>query len=159
MAKFFSISLLREDIDHYLKKDTYTNCKSDLCIFFRGKSINDVFNSPILLAPNDKFRYIKSRVENSNLNKGKSGCYRLYYYVDIENEYVYLLGFYPKTGKYGRGDLSKTEEKNMITKFKEEKKAALLEEHDIDDDFKTLKEKENEKQKQRQMEAQLATGK
>lgn len=138
MVKFYSISSLRSDIDKYKKKDTYTNCESDLCNFFLGKPIQEIFSLPILLAPNDNFRYIKSRVTNSRFNTGKSGCYRLYYYVDLINESVYLMGYYPKTGKYGRGDLTDTEEKNMIETFKKEKKGKLLIQHDIENDFVCL---------------------
>ncbi len=129
--RFFSISTLRQDIAKYNKKDSYTNCESDLCSFFKEKTIEEVFNLPILLAPSDDFRYIKSRVENCNLNSGKSGAYRLYYYVDKPNEHIFLLGFYPKAGKYGRGDLSNTEEKQMIQLFKSERKSGSLIEHDI----------------------------
>lgn len=138
MINFYSISSFRENIDKYLKKDTYTNCKSDLCIFFEGKSIEDIFNSPILLAPNDQFRYIKSRLNNSNLNKGKRGCYRLYYYVDSINQNVFLLGFYPKNGKYGRGDLTDTEEKIMINEYKSEHRLGVLVEHNINKNFEEL---------------------
>ncbi len=141
VINFFSISAFRDNLAKYLKKDTYTNCKNDLCIFFKGKSIEDIFNSPILLAPNNQFRYIKSRLNNSNLNTGKSGSYRLYYYVDVVNQNVFLLGFYPKTGKYGRGDLTDSEEKIMIKQYKAEKKAGALIEHDINHCFEEIPKK------------------
>lgn len=48
------------------------------------------------------------------------------------------MGYYPKTGKYGRGDLTDTEEKNMIETFKKEKKGKLLIQHDIENDFVCL---------------------
>lgn len=70
--------------------------------------------------------------------KGKSSSYRLYYYVDTKSENVYLLGFYPKTGAYGREDLSKTEEKLMIQAFADERKKGILVEHDVNDNFKVV---------------------
>lgn len=139
MPRFFSTSPFRESIAGYQKKDTYAHCIADLCQFFTGLTIAQIFNLPILLAPNSTCRYIKSRVANSNFNKGKSGSYRLYFYADIETEHVYLLGYYPKTGKFGRSDLSNTEEKNMIQWFKTEKKNGTLVEHDLCQNFEAIK--------------------
>jgi mRNA-degrading endonuclease RelE of RelBE toxin-antitoxin system len=108
------------------------------------KGIEDIFNLPILLAPNNNFRYIKSRITNSNFNIGKSGCYRLYFYADLEKEHVYLLGYYPKTGKYGRADLNNAEEKYMIQLFKDEKKSGQLVEYDMTKIFREIRPVESE---------------
>lgn len=146
MIRFFTISTLRESIHNYCRRDEYgyKNCKNDICDFFREKNIVTIFNQPILISPSKNFNFIKSRIDNSTYNKGKSGGYRLYYYVDSVNEYVYLLGFFPKTGKYGREDLTDTEVKIMIKKFAEEKKNGILEEHYLDLNLKSKTEKEYE---------------
>lgn len=137
MIRFFSIKALRESIAKYCKRDElgYKNCKEDLCDFFKSKSIESIFEQPILVAPGKDFNFIKSRIENSYYNKGKSAGFRLYYYVDKVQSYVYLIGFYPKTGKYGRDDLSDTELKILIKNFAQEKKDGILIEHDINNDF------------------------
>lgn len=133
--KFFSITALRNDVEKYLKKDVYSNCKMDLCNLFIGKNIQEISSLPRLILPAPNFYYIKSRVQNSNLNKGKRGCYRLYFYVDTKSECIYLIGFYPKTGTYGREDLTRTEEKIMIEAFVNERENGTLVEHDIDSGF------------------------
>ncbi len=88
-----------------------------------------------MVAPNDKFRFIKSRIDSSDKNKGKSSGYRLYYYVDIDASKVYLIGFYPKVGTYGRDDLTNTEIKILLKQFEAEKQAGTLQQHDIYNEF------------------------
>jgi len=132
---FYTISSVRSDLSRYKKNNSYSNCCNDLCSFFLNKSIDDIFSLPQILYDNGDFRYLKSRLDNSNNGKGKSCGYRLYYYVDREKECVTLLGFYPKVGKYGKPDISKAEEKQMILDYKEELRAGLLVEHSIKKNF------------------------
>ncbi len=138
MIKFFTTEPFRKSIDNYLKKNEYKNCKKDLCSFFLNKTIETIFSQPILIAPNKNFNFIKSRLENSSFNKGKSGGYRLYYYADSSIDHVYLIGFYPKTGKHGRDDLTDTELKILIRYFSTEKQKGLLREHDITREFEII---------------------
>jgi mRNA-degrading endonuclease RelE of RelBE toxin-antitoxin system len=142
MVKFFSTEPLRASIHNYLKKDEYLNCKKDLCDFFKEKSIQEICSNPILITTNNGFSLIKSRLLNSCFSKGKSGGYRLYYFVDSNLEHVYPFGFYPKTGKYGREDLTKTELKILIKNFNEEKKKGLCKEHDINNEWAIIKKEE-----------------
>ena len=72
MIKFFTTEAFRKSLDNYLKKDEYKNCKKDLYDFFLNKSIETIFSQPILVAPNRNFNFIKSRIDNSSFNKGKS---------------------------------------------------------------------------------------
>lgn len=118
-------------MEQFMKNDSYSNCYADLCRFFHGKSIGTIFSHPYLLYDGGNVRYIKSRLVNSNNGKGKSSGYRIYYYVDKENETVTILGFYPKTGKYGRPDISPSEEKKVIKIYREEKSAGKLVSHDV----------------------------
>jgi mRNA-degrading endonuclease RelE of RelBE toxin-antitoxin system len=135
VIRFYSISALRADIQAYCKNDSYKNCKNDICSLFSGKDISTIFELPILVAPSADCRLIKSRVDNSNYNKGKSGGYRLYFYADKPNECVFLLGFYPKTGKFGKSDLIMAELKQLIKTFSDERAARKLVEHDINKEF------------------------
>lgn len=131
MVRVFITEGLREDLVKYVKKAEYTNCIKDLCDFFLNKSIGDIFSQPILISPNKDFNFIKSRLPNSSLNKGKSGGYRVYYYVDIRDSIVYLIGFYPKTGKYGCVDLTSADLKACIRKFIDQKNMQMLIEFSI----------------------------
>lgn len=138
MVRFYTVTSLRQSLETYCKRETYgySNCKSDICHFFKEKDIDVIFSLPILLAPSDVCRLIKSRIENSNFTKGKSSGYRLYFYADKDKESVYLLGFYPKTGKFGKEDLTNTELKILIKQFAQEKADNKLIEHDINDGLK-----------------------
>jgi mRNA-degrading endonuclease RelE of RelBE toxin-antitoxin system len=139
LIKFYSITRVQECISNYCKRDYgYNYCKKDLCDFFKSKSIEVIFEQPILIAPNDNFRFIKSRIENSYSCKGKSSGYRLYYYVDLKKEHVYFIGFYPKVGKYGRDDLTNTEIKILLRLFNEEKQAGTLCEYDINNELQEI---------------------
>ena len=138
MIHFFSTEAFRKSLNSYLKKDEYKNCIKDLCDFFSDKSIDTIYTQPILIAPNKNIHFIKSRINNSIFNKGKSGGYRLYYYVDKSLAHVYLIGYYPKTGRYGKDDLTDTELKILIRNFASEKQKGMLKEHDITKDFKEI---------------------
>jgi mRNA-degrading endonuclease RelE of RelBE toxin-antitoxin system len=116
----------------------YNNCRKDICGFFSRKTTAEIFEHPILIAPNNTIRLIKSRINNSNSKQGKSSGYRLYYYVNIEKDSVYLLGFYPKTGKYGKPDLTDTETKILLKEFNSEKESGSLIEHDLTEALKEI---------------------
>lgn len=131
MLSFYTIASVRSDLSRYKKNNSYSNCFDDLCSFFHGKSIDEIFSQPQTLYDNGNFRYLKSRLENSSNGKGKSCGYGLYYYVDRKRERVTLLGFYPKVGKYGKPDISRAEERKMIMNYKEEVHANLLVEHSV----------------------------
>jgi len=135
LPTFYTISTVRNDIDRYQKNDSYSNCCSDLCSFFKDKSIEEIFDQPQILYQGIGFRYIKSRLDNSNNAKGKSNGYRLYYYVDKTKGTITILGFYPKTGRFGKPGLTKQEEKNMIEEYKASYRSGTLMEHEIGEAF------------------------
>ncbi len=137
--RFFITPNQNTEIDKYLKKDEYKSCRIDLCEFFSGKTCDEITARPILLTVNNSFYFIKSRLQNSTFNKGKSGGYRLYYYVCAKTECVYLIGFYPKTGKYGREDLTDTELKIAVKDFSAAKNSDTLLELDEDNNFEVKK--------------------
>lgn len=139
MVKFYIISTIQQDLDNYLKCDLYASCKYDLCNFFKNKRIEEIFSLPILVAPNDNFRFIKSRIANSKTTNGKSGGYRVYFCVDLSKETVYFIGFYPKNGKYGKTDLLKEELKKLLNKFNEEKQKEKLIQVDINNNMQEVK--------------------
>lgn len=138
MPTFYTISSVRNDIERYQKNDSYSNCCNDLCSFFKDKSIGDIFDQPQILFQGIGFRYLKSRLDNSNNAKGKSNGYRLYYYVDKPKETVTILGFYPKTGRFGKPDITNQEEKSMIEEYKAEYRAGLLLKHEIIERFSLI---------------------
>jgi mRNA-degrading endonuclease RelE of RelBE toxin-antitoxin system len=140
MNRFYSISDFRNSIDAYCKKDNlgYKNCKEDICNFFSNKDIQTIFSQPYLIISSTDYRLIKSRIINSYYNEGKSGGYRIYYYVNRKTECIYFLEFYPKKGRYGRDNLTNTELKILIKNFNNEKQSNLLLEHDINNSLEII---------------------
>jgi len=137
--RFFITPSQNAEIEKYLKKEEYKSCKHDLCNFFSGRSCDEIISSPRLIIVNDSFYFIKSRIQNSSFNKGKSSGYRLYYYVCGKTESVYIIGYYPKSGKYGREDLTDTELKIAIKDFSATKKEETLLELDVENHFNLMK--------------------
>ncbi|WP_126970615.1 hypothetical protein [Gynurincola endophyticus] len=80
-----------------------------------------------MLSIKGQFFFIKSRIVNSKSGKGKSAGYRIYFFVNKNNSCIYLLDFYPKTGKYGKPDLTKMQEKLIVKSFREEFASGTLE--------------------------------
>ncbi len=138
MPRFFATSTVEESISKYLKKDEYKKCRADLCSFFKDKTIQEILSFPILLNNKSGFHYIKSRVHNGVTNRGKSSGYRFYYFVDDASQNIYIIGFYPKSGKYGRNDLTDTEEKIQIKLFSKERSENKLIEYDVSKDFSVI---------------------
>lgn len=101
-------------------------------------TIDEIYERPLILYGGTTFRYLKSRLNNSNNSKGKSSGYRLYYFVDRATEIVTILGFYPKTGVYGRSDLTDQEEKDLIKEFENERNSDKLVYHDVIREFANI---------------------
>jgi len=119
----------------YKKRDCYKNCCEDICAFFDDKDLNDIFNIPYMISGNTEIRLIKSRIANSNMNKGKSGAYRIYFYVDLRISTIIIIGFYPKSGPHGKPDLSNEELKEHVNQFRNERDSNILTKHNIGNQF------------------------
>lgn len=133
--KFYTTSSVRNDIEKYRKKDSYSRCCEDLCAFFADKDIETISMQPKLLGASGKVHFQKSRFASSNSAKGKSNGYRIYYVVEVEHAAVTVIGFYPKTGTYGKDDISNIEYKQIISEYKLEKAGGRLCCHDISRSF------------------------
>lgn len=129
--QFYTTTSVRNDIEKYRKKNSYSRCCEDLCAFFEGKDIETVARQPKLLGASGKIHFQKSRFASSNSGKGKSGGYRVYYVVDTEHKTVTVIGFFPKTGSLGIDDISNAGYKQIITEYKSEKASGLLCRHDV----------------------------
>lgn len=70
---------------------------------------------------------------------GKSGGYRIYFLADRKNQRITILAFYPKTGKFGKSDLSRDEERACFELYKKEKDNDALVVHDISNKFEFQK--------------------
>ena len=88
LMKFETVSLFEKQFKKLAKK--YSFIKNDVSKFITDF---DTLHSQSTTLKNNLF---KTRLANSNKNKGKSSGYRIYYYLKI-NETVYLLTIYDKS--------------------------------------------------------------
>lgn len=131
MIRFFSISVCRAGMAKYKKRYAFANCNRDVGRFFTGKLMVVIFNTPELMNADNLFRLIKCRIRNSVKSQGKRSGYRLLFYADILLERVYLLYLYPKTGQYGKVDLTEYERGKIVDLFTKERASDSLQEHDV----------------------------
>ncbi|MEA1955880.1 MAG: type II toxin-antitoxin system RelE/ParE family toxin [Campylobacterota bacterium] len=102
--KFETVDLFDKQFKKLSKK--YNLIKNDLISF-----VSD-FETSHQLSTRIKTNLYKTRISNSNKNKGKSAGYRVYYYVKIEDT-IYLLSIYDKS------EISMIDEK-ILNKYIEE---------------------------------------
>lgn len=88
LMKFETVSLFEKQFKKLAKK--YSLIKEDVSKFITDF---DTLHSQSTTIKNNLF---KTRLANSNKNKGKSSGYRIYYYLKI-NDTVYLLTIYDKS--------------------------------------------------------------
>ncbi|GEM_PF-261296 len=85
------------DVKYYIKKKKFTRLENDiddiLCSLEKGDFQGEKIES--LKFPKERDVY-KVRAKNSNADAGLSNGYRLIYYVQVDNNIVYLITIYYK---------------------------------------------------------------
>ena len=81
-----------------ITKKSYKDLEQDIIDFFLDKTIADVCSGTRLNASNET-PYIKKRLNGS-------GGFRLYYYILIKNDCLYLMFVHPKKGVYGSPNIT-----------------------------------------------------
>lgn len=114
------------------KTKSHSNCESEI--------INSVFNSSIDEIKNigtkrlggqaDKNPFLKKRIGSENA--GKSSGYRLYFWLFIQEENIYLLFIHPKTGRRSAANISGAKQKELIKTFKKCRDENLFLEIELD---------------------------
>jgi len=90
----YAITEFKEEYEKLKKHKSYKNLEKEIInYFFIDKGISDIQSGTRL--NNDDLRpYVKKRLA------GKGG-YRMYFFILIKDENVYLIYVHPKTGKFG----------------------------------------------------------
>lgn len=91
--KLFCIEEFKIQFEKLIAKKSYKDLEQDIIDFFFDKTMADVCSGTRLNASNET-PYIKKRLNGS-------GGFRLYYYVLIKNDCLYLMFVHPKKGVYG----------------------------------------------------------
>lgn len=112
MQYFFQDKFI-STVKSLLKKNSYRDCEKAVIDNVFKPEREELFErcSGFRLNPNAKNPIVKLRIAH---NKGKSGSYRLYFFVIKKKENLYFGHLYPKYGKKGKQALSKKEERVVI---------------------------------------------
>lgn len=111
----FCIEDFKIEFEKLKSKKSYKTLETDIHNYFYKKTIDQLKSGTLLNANNEK-PFLKKRL------KGKGG-FRIYYYLFIHKENIYLAFVHPKTGKFGSENIEekyKAEiQKKVIQSIKE----------------------------------------
>lgn len=105
----------KKSLDLYSKE--YSSAISDIIDGFDNKTFDTAFEHNYRLSDSGVARLIKLRLKNKSANKGKSGGFRLIYYINNKTKEIVFLEFYSKIGKNGKNDLQDKEYLEMLKDF------------------------------------------
>jgi mRNA-degrading endonuclease RelE of RelBE toxin-antitoxin system len=122
------------EVSLLLKDTSHKDCEKEI--------IQHVFNSSIeeiklngckrLGGDPNKSPFLRKRIETEY--KGKSSGYRLYFWLMIEEENVYLLFIHPKTGRRSGTNLTTLKQKELVKTFINHRKNNLFKKIEVQND-------------------------
>lgn len=103
------------EVKSILKNNSHCDCESALINSIFTQSIEEIkLNGCKRLGGNpEKSPFLRKRIEGTST--GKSSGYRLYFWLMVMEENIYLLFIHPKTGKRSGSNLT-TEKQNELVK-------------------------------------------
>ena len=101
-----------------IKDKSHYNLEADLIDSICNKTIDEVrsIGTKRLGGQADKNPFLRKRVGSEN--SGKSSGYRLYFWLFIKEENVFLLFIHPKTGRRSATKISNEKQKELVKTFK-----------------------------------------
>lgn len=91
--EIFCLEDFKVEFDKLKKKNSYSSIESDIISYFFDKELSQLM-SGTRLNNSDKTPYIKKRLNGS-------GGFRIYFFVLVKDEKIYLMFIHPKTGSLG----------------------------------------------------------
>ncbi|MDM1299918.1 hypothetical protein HXZ94_15590 [Empedobacter falsenii] len=98
-------------------KKEYKSIISDIQEGFKDKSFDIAFEHNYRVSDSGIARLIKLRLKNKSANKGKSGGFRLIYYINKSTQELVFLDIFSKIGKNGKEDLPDKEYLEMLREY------------------------------------------
>lgn len=108
MMQIFCLEDFKREIQKLTKNNSYSSLEKDIINYFFNKT-GEELNNGIILNASLTTPYIKKRLEGS-------GGFRVYFYLIIKNNCLYLLYIHPKSGKYGSSNVSNEAKKGLLKK-------------------------------------------
>jgi hypothetical protein len=106
------------EVKFITKSKSHSDCEFDLIESIYNKSIDEIKNigTKRLGGLPDKNPFLRKRVGSEN--KTKSEGYRLYFWLLIEDENVFLMFIHPKTGRRSATNITTDKQKELVKTFK-----------------------------------------
>lgn len=116
------------------KDKSHSSCESFLIDSIFNKSIDEIKNigTKRLGGQADKNPFLRKRIGSENY--GKSSGYRLYFWLFIVEENVFLLFIHPKTGRRSASNITIEKQKDLVKTFKEYRYTNRFLEVELDDE-------------------------
>jgi len=109
----------KKSLDIY--RSEYKSAVQDILDGFENKTFDTIFENNYRLSDSGVARLIKLRLKNSSANKGKSGGFRLIYFINKESKELVFLEFYSKIGANKKEDLPDKEYLEMLREYQNNK--------------------------------------
>lgn len=106
------------EVNSILKSKSHSDCETAIIDSIFNSSIDDIIKvgSPKRLGgdPN-KSPFIRKRINSDGI--GKSGGYKLYFWIIIQDENIYLLFIHPKSGRRSGTNITVQKQKELVKTF------------------------------------------
>ena len=96
--QIYCVEGFKLEFEKMLGKKSYKTIETDIIDYFFDRTIEEMCSGTRLNNSND-CPYIKKRLKGS-------GGFRLYYYIIIKNDCLYLMFVHPKTGSLGSSNIT-----------------------------------------------------
>lgn len=113
-------------------KDGYQSCLEDIISNISTASTSDLITGNPVLFEQSPLYLAKIRLPNSFQKLSKRDGFRLMAIVDSQADTLTLVYIYPKTGKYGQGNISHKDEITLFNHYLDEEEAGALKSFDYD---------------------------
>lgn len=99
-----------------IKSKDHSDCENVLINSVYSADINQIKSGALKLGGSNDTPFLRKRIKTAN--KGASSGYRLYFWLFIKDDDIYLLYIHPKTGKNQQSNISTDKRKELVKTFK-----------------------------------------
>lgn len=105
------------EVKSILKTNSHSDCEIELINAIFTKNIEEIKQNGCKRLGGDpnKSPFLRKRIESAGT--GKSAGYRLYFWLMVIEENIYLLYIHPKTGKKSGSNLKTEKQKELVNTF------------------------------------------
>jgi hypothetical protein len=123
---FFTTEEFIFEVTKLLKSKSHSDCEIEIINSLFTSSIDEIKNIACTRIGGDanKSPFLRKRIET--LNGGKSGGYRLYFWLMIQDEDVFLLFIHPKKGRKSGTNITTEKQMELVKTFKQRENGSFI---------------------------------